>query len=209
MTTVPKWQSGHHAVLCALKATYDNFTAATTASAWADAFRLAPANMPTVPTAFGGQYNAIPTNGSFYLRPTRSVDTSHPLPFVEFFQDSANATLQEDGASAYYEIRIGCRVGIGAITTGGSTGGAILDSQAEALCRMVCVLAADYMRAAGLALDPGNAFGICYAFTDQNAEVDLTTAKPPTANGAAAIIATGYVKAVQRQFNPAGLGGSL
>ena len=206
MTTVTKWQSGHHVVLCALKATYDNFSAAVSSPAWTDAFEVSA--LPTVPTSFGGQYNAIPQDGSFYLRPTRTTDTSRPVPFVEFFQESADSTLFEDGASQYLTVRVGCRVAIGASTSSGITGQAVLDAQAEALCRLVCVTAADYMRAAGLALDPGNAFGICYAQTALQQRIDLTTAKPPTANGTAAILATGYIDAFQRQFNPAGLGGS-
>lgn len=204
--TAAKWWSGHHAVLCALHACYTNFAAEKASAEWADAFE--PANTPNVPTSFAGQYSAIPQNGGFYLRPIRPTDTSRPLPFVEFFEQSSDKDGPRDSQADLVRVSVGCRIGIGAATNANIIGQAVLDSQALALCRLASVVACDKLRASALALNPGSAFGICYAQTRQPAAIDLTSPNPPTATGSAAIFAVAYFDVFQRQFNPAGIGGA-
>lgn len=203
--SVSFWQSGHHAVACAVKACAANITAATASSAWADVFEPA---IPTVPTAYTTPYGLIPTNGSYYVRPTNSVDTSRPLPFVEFGLDGTDDLLMADDEANWMGVRVRVRVGIGAATANAINGQAILEGQALALCTLAATVAADYLRAVALAADPvaDRAFGICSADLLQKPAIDLTGPKQATGSGATAVYASAVILVTQRQFAVAGLG---
>lgn len=201
--TISFWYGGHHAALALLRSIAVNANDAAALPAWADQFE--PSTLPNKPTAYAGPFNAIPTNGGYYLRPTRTVDTARRLPFVEVELESQDKEFGSDGLSDRYMVRLTVRATIGASTSSAVIGQSIVDSQAIALCQLATIVGCDYLRATALSLN-ADAFGICWSEVERPPSIDLTSPQPPTATGTTAAIASASVVVYQRQFAPAGIG---
>ena len=204
--SIATWYGPQHVLMAVTRAAALHAVDAAATSRWTDAFE--PAQIPRKPTAYTGPFGAIPSNGGYYLRAAAAPDTARPLPYAEFFLDGQDLSLASDAEADLWRLRIGVRVTIGSVSSASlpaPVGTAILESQALAVCRLVSVVAADYLRGTALALNV-DAFGVCWAEIATPPAPDLTSPQLPTAAGVAAMSAVSYIHVYQRQFAPAGLG---
>jgi hypothetical protein len=195
--TIQPWWSDQHVLICAARALNDYLE--DEVASWSGQ-PFTPSQFPVKAT----QYDAagVPLNGSYYVREKASGDTRPKMPFVEVSTVQGSGSVnQSDAEAKLMAVQFQIRVSVG--FTGGQGGSNTSQQFAATLCTAAQVTVGKWLCAVALELDAGG-FGICWVDTVTAPVTDIGASLPGIAPSVVTIDSVCTMRAMQRQFSPAG-----